>query len=128
MRRIALLLMAAIFGVVTMTATGPALAAASQDPQEEKKEAEEVIKEKGPESPAAKEELKEAAKGIGDPKEEKVEAAKAPPEKKKEEEKEAKKAEMPKTGGITPENAAFLVLGASALLVGCGLLVRRVAR
>src|SRR5215208_4256871 len=99
MRRIALLLlMAAIFGVVTMTATGPALAAASQDPQEEKKEAEEVVKEKGPESPEA------------------------------EEEKEAKKAEMPKTGGITPENAALVVLGASALLVGCGLLVRRVVR
>src|SRR5215208_3769561 len=72
MRRIALLLMAAIFGVVTV-ATGPALAAAFQDPQEEKKEAEEVVKEKGPESPEAKEELKEAAKGKGDPKEEKVE-------------------------------------------------------
>ena len=127
MRRIALLLMAAIFGMVTV-ATGPALAAASQDPQEEKKEAEQVVKEKGPESPEAKEELKEAAKGKGDPKEEKVEAAKAPPEKKKEEEKEAKKAAMPKTGGITPDNAAFLVLGATALLVGGGLLVRRIAR
>src|SRR5215216_5369255 len=124
MRRIALLLMVAIFGVVTMTATGPALAAASQDPQEEKKEAEQVVKEKGPESPEAKEELKEAKKGIGDPKEEKVEAAKAPPEQKK----EAEKAAMPKTGGITPDHAAFLVLGATALLVGGGLLVRRIAR
>src|SRR5215211_5399350 len=127
MRRNALFLMVAIFVVVTV-ATGPALAAAAQDPKEEQKEAEQVVKAKGPEAPAAKEELKEAKKGIGDPKEEKVEAAKAPPEKKKEEEKEAKKAEMPKTGGITPDNSAFLVLGATALLVGGGLLVRRLAR
>jgi LPXTG cell wall anchor motif len=127
MRRIALLLVAAIFVVVTV-ATGPALAAAAQDPKEEKLEAEKVVKEKGPEAPAAKEELKEAKKGIGDPKEEKVEAAKAPPEKKAEEKKEAKKAEMPKTGGIIPENAAFLALGATALLVGGGLLVRRLVR
>jgi hypothetical protein len=80
MRRIALVLMAAatFVVVVSVLATGPALAVAAQDPAEE--------------------------------------------------EKEAKKAAMPKTGGISPENAAFLALGATALLVAGGLLVRRLAR
>ena len=134
MRRIALVLMAATFMVVTVLATGSALA---QDPEEEKKEAVEAKKQEGPETPVAKEEKKEAEKGIGDPAEEQREATQAPPEKKAEEEKEAKKAEeekeakkaaMPKTGGITPENAAFLALGATALIVAGGLLVRRLAR
>jgi hypothetical protein len=128
MRRIALVLMAATFVVVmTVLATGPALA---QDPEEEGKEAVEAKKEEGPQAPVAKEEEKEAEKGIGDPAEEKREATQAPPEKKAEEEKEAKKADMPKTGGvITPYNAAFLALGgATALLVAGGLLVRRLAR
>ena len=137
MRRIALVLMAATFVVVmTVLATGSALA---QDPEEEEKEAVEAKKEEGPQAPVAKEEEKEAEKGIGDPAEEKREATQAPPEKKAEEEKEAKKAEeekeakkpdMPKTGGIiTPYNAAFLALGgATVLLVAGGLLVRRVAR
>ena len=135
MRRIALVLMAATFLVVTVLATGSALA---QDPEEEEKEAVEAKKEEGPQAPVAKEEEKEAEKGIGDPVEEKREATQAPPEKnaeeekeakKAEEEKEAKKADMPKTGGIiTPYNAAFLALGASALLVAGGLLVRGLAR
>jgi hypothetical protein len=129
MRRIALVLMAATFVVVSVLATGPALAVAAQDPAEEEKEAVEAKKQEGPETPVAKEEKKEAEKGIGDPAEEQREATQAPPEKKAEEEKEAKKAAMPKTGGIiTPENAAFLALGASALLVAGGLLVRRLAR
>src|SRR5215204_1698149 len=139
MRRIALVLMAATFVVVTVLATGSALAVAAQDPGEEEKEAVEAKKEEGPQAPVAKEEEKEAEKGIGDPAEEKREATQAPPEKKAEEEKEAKKAEeekeakkpdMPKTGGIiTPYNAAFLALGgATALLVAGGLLVRRLAR
>ena len=140
MRRIALVLMvAATFVVVTVLATGPALAVAAQDPEEEKKEAVEAKKQEGPEAPVAKEEEKEAEKGIGDPAEEKREATKAPPEKKAQEEKEAKKAQeekeakkgadMPKTGGIiTPYNAAFLALGATVLLVAGGLLVRRLAR
>jgi chromatin segregation and condensation protein Rec8/ScpA/Scc1 (kleisin family) len=136
MRRIALVLMAAPFVVVTVLATGSASLA--QDPEEEKKEAVEAKKQEGQENPVAKEEEKEAQKGIGDPAEEKREATQAPPEKKAEEEKEAKKAEeekeakkadMPKTGGIiTPYNAAFLALGATALLVAGGLLVRRLAR
>ena len=126
MRRIALVLMAATFMVVTVLATGSALA---QDPEEEKKESVEAKKQEGQETPVAKEEEKEAKKGIGDPAEEKREATQAPQEKKAEEEKEAKKADMPKTGGIiTPYNAAFLALGASALLVAGGLLVRRLAR
>jgi outer membrane biosynthesis protein TonB len=127
MRRIALVLMAAPFVVVTVLATGSASLA--QDPEEEKKEAVEAKKQEGQETPVAKEEEKEAQKGIGDPAEEKREATQAPPEKKAEEEKEAKKADMPKTGGIiTPYNAAFLALGATALLVAGGLLVRRLAR
>ena len=136
MRRIALVLMAAPFVVMTVLATGSASLA--QDPEEEKKEAVEAKKQEGQEAPVAKEEEKEAEKGIGDPAEEKREATQAPPEKKAEEEKEAKKAQeekeakkadMPKTGGIiTPYNAAFLALGASALLVAGGLLVRRLAR
>jgi uncharacterized surface anchored protein len=127
MRRIALVLMAAPFVVVTVLASGsPSLA---QDPEEEKKEAVEAKKQEGQETPVAKEEEKEAQKGIGDPAEEKREATQAPPEKKAEEEKEAKKADMPKTGGIiTPYNAAFLALGATVLLVAGGLLVRRLAR
>jgi uncharacterized surface anchored protein len=135
MRRIALVLMAATFLVVTGLATGSALA---QDPEEEKKEAVEAKKQEGQETPVAKEEEKEAEKGIGDPAEEKREATQASPEKKSEEEKEAKKSEeekeakksdMPKTGGIiTPHNAAFLALGATVLLVAGGLLVRRLAR
>ena len=136
MRRIALVLMAATFVVVmTVLATGSALA---QDPEEEEKEAVEAKKEEGPQAPVAKEEEKEAEKGIGDPAEEKREATQAPPEKKAEEEKEAKKSEeekeakksdMPKTGGIiTPHNATFLALGDTALLVAGGLLVRRLAR
>jgi uncharacterized surface anchored protein len=126
MRRIALVLMAATFMVVTVLATGSALA---QDPEEEKKEAVEAKKQEGPETPVAKEEEKEAEKGIGDPAEEQREATQAPQEKKAEEEKEAKKADMPKTGGIiTPYNAAFLALGATGLLVAGGLLVRRLAR
>jgi uncharacterized surface anchored protein len=126
MRRIALVLMAATFVVMTVLATGSALA---QDPEEEKQEAEEAKKQEGPETPVAKEEEKEAEKGIGDPAEEQREATQAPQEKKAEEEKEAKKADMPKTGGIiTPYNAAFLALGATALLVAGGLLIRRVAR
>src|SRR5215204_5827497 len=130
MRRIALVLMAATFVVVTVLATGSALAVAAQDPEEEGKEAVEAKKEEGPQAPVAKEEEKEAEKGIGDPAEEKREATQAPPEKKAEEEKEAKKPDMPKTGGIiTPYNAAFLALGgATALLVAGGLLVRRLAR
>ena len=127
MRRIALVLMAAPFVVVTVLAT--ASASLAQDPEEEKKEAVEAKKGEGQEAPVAKEEEKEAQKGIGDPAEEKREATQAPPEKKAQEEKEAKKADMPKTGGIiTPENAAFLALGATALLVAGGLLVRRLAR
>ena len=127
MRRIALVLMAAPFVVVTVLATGSASLA--QDPEEEKKESVEAKKGEGQEAPVAKEEEKEAQKGIGDPAEEKREATQAPPEKKAEEEKEAKKADMPKTGGIiTPYNAAFLALGATALLVAGGLLVRRLAR
>jgi uncharacterized surface anchored protein len=137
MRRIALVLMAVPFVVVTVLATGsPSLA---QDPEEEKKEAVEAKKQEGQENPVAKEEEKEAQKGIGDPAEEKREATQAPPEKKAQEEKEAKKAQeekeakkgadMPKTGGIiTPYNAAFLALGATGLLVAGGLLVRRLAR
>jgi hypothetical protein len=127
MRRIALVLMAAPFVVATVLATGSASLA--QDPEEEKKEAVEAKKQEGQETPVAKEEQKEAQKGIGDPAEEKREATQAPPEKKAEEEKEAKKADMPKTGGIiTPYNAAFLALGATVLLVAGGLLVRRLAR
>jgi outer membrane biosynthesis protein TonB len=135
MRRIALVLMAATFMVVTVLATGSASLA--QDPEEEKKEAVEAKKGEGQEAPVAKEEEKEAQKGIGDPAEEKREATQAPPEKKAEEEKEAKKAQeekeakkadMPKTGGISLDNAAFLALGASVLLVAGGLLVRRLAR
>jgi outer membrane biosynthesis protein TonB len=137
MRRIALVLMAAApFVVVTVWATGSASLA--QDPEEEKKESVEAKKQEGQETPVVKEEEKEAKKGIGDPAEEKREATQAPPEKKAEEEKEAKKAQeenepkkadIPKTGGIiTPYNAAFLALGATALLVAGGLLVRRLAR
>ena len=101
MRRIALVLMAPTFVVVTVLATGPALAVAAQDPEEEGKEAVEAKKQEGEEAPVAKEE-----------------------------EKEAKEPDMPKTGGIiTPYNAAFLALGgATALLVAGGLLVRRLAR
>jgi hypothetical protein len=61
MRRIALVLMAATFVVVTVLATGSALA---QDPEEEKKEAVEAKKQEGQEAPVAKEEEKEAEKGI----------------------------------------------------------------
>lgn len=68
----------------------------------------------------AKEEAKTEAKAGGT--EAKAEEKKAKTEAKKEEKKEEKK-EMPKTGG--PGNASLLALGAGALLVGGGLLVRR---
>lgn len=45
----------------------------------------------------------------------------------KDKEKKAEKKEMPKTGGI-PVNTAVIGLGAGALLVGSGLLVRKVTR
>ncbi len=45
----------------------------------------------------------------------------------KDKEKKEKMKEMPKTGGV-PINASLLGLGAGALLVGGGLLVRRVTR
>jgi nitrate reductase cytochrome c-type subunit len=45
----------------------------------------------------------------------------------KDKEKKDKMKEMPKTGGI-PVNTAVLGLGAGALLVGGGLLVRKVTR
>ena len=38
------------------------------------------------------------------------------------------KAAMPQTGGISPGSVALLGLGASALLIGGGLVVRRRAR
>ena len=88
--------------MVMVAAVSPAMAAVAQDPKEEKAEAEAV--EKNPKAdPKAKEE-------------EKKEAKKA---------EEGKKKEMMKTGGISPENAALLALGAGALLVGGGVLVRR---
>jgi LPXTG-motif cell wall-anchored protein len=46
---------------------------------------------------------------------------------KKEDDKGKKKDEMPKTGGA-PINAALLGLGAATLLVGGGLMVRKVTR
>ncbi len=46
---------------------------------------------------------------------------------KKGKDKEKKKEEMPKTGGA-PINAALLGLGGATLLVGGGLLVRKVTR
>ena len=55
-----------------------------------------------------------------------VSPAMAQEEKKKEEEK--KKKEMPKSGGFDVGTAAFLGLGATVLLVGAGLLVRRSRR
>ena len=79
-------------------------------PKEEKKVAEEKKVEK-------KEEVKPAP-----PKEEKKEEKKVAAEEKKEE----KKKELPKSGGTG--NASLLALGAGALLVGGGLLVRRVVR
>ena len=45
----------------------------------------------------------------------------------KDKEKKEKMKEMPKTGGI-PVNTAVLGLGAGALLVGSGLIVRKVTR
>ena len=45
----------------------------------------------------------------------------------KDKEKKDKMKEMPKTGGL-PVDASLLGLGASALLVGGGLLVRKVTR
>ncbi len=90
-----------------------------------------------------KEEAEEAKAAEKIAEEEKEEAKKAPPEAKKEEEKEAKAAEkeakeekkeaeeakkkdLPKTGG--PGSASLLALGAGALLVGGGLVVRRLIR
>jgi uncharacterized surface anchored protein len=46
----------------------------------------------------------------------------------KKQEEEKKKEDLPKSGGISPENAALLAMGAGALLVGGRLLVRRVVR
>ncbi len=53
-------------------------------------------------------------------------------EKKEEEKKEEKKKEeeekkdLPKSGGISGTDAALLGLGATVLLIGCGILVRKV--
>jgi hypothetical protein len=54
-------------------------------------------------------------------------AAKAEAKAAKAAQKGDKMKEMPKTGGV-PINASLLGLGAGALLVGSGLLVRKVAR
>ena len=69
----------------------------------------------------AKEEAKEEQKEAEKAKEKAKEA-----EKKAEAKKEEKKKEMPKTGGMG--SASLLALGAGALLVGGGLLVRRIVR
>lgn len=62
---------------------------------------------------------------IQEDKEKMKEDPKMKEEMKKEEE---KKKDLPKSGGISGSDAALLGLGASALLVGGGLLVRRVVR
>ena len=54
-------------------------------------------------------------------------AAKAEAKAAKAAQKDAKMKELPKSGGV-PINASLLGLGAGALLVGGGLLVRKVAR
>jgi LPXTG-motif cell wall-anchored protein len=104
MRRIGLVLIAATITVVMMSmAVSPTMA---QDPQEEKKEAEAVQQD-----PKADPKVKA---------EEKKEAKKAEEEKKKE--------DLPKSGGISGTDAALLGLGAIALFIGGGLLVRRVVQ
>ena len=103
MKRIRLVLMAAAVMVVMVVAAVPAIA---QTAQEESKEAV-VAKAEGESPKVVAEEAKEAQK------------AKA---------KEEAKKEMPKTGGMTVSGAALLALGAGALLVGGGLVVRRIAR
>jgi len=101
-------------------------AEAKPAPKEEKKaEAKPAPKEekKAEAKPAPKEEKKAEAKPA--PKEEKK--AEVKPEAKKEEKKEApKKKELPPTGGAGI--ASLLALGAGALLVGGGLLARRIIR
>ena len=74
-----------------------------------------------------KEEPKEEAKteAKSEEKKAKSEEKKAKSEEKKEAKKEEKK-DLPKTGG--PGSASLLALGAGALLVGGGLLVRRMTR
>ncbi len=55
--------------------------------------------------------------------EEKKEEKKKEAETKKEEE---EKKDLPKSGGISGTDAALLGLGATVLLIGCGILVRKV--
>ena len=74
-------------------------------------------------APSGQAEPKEQVKE--EPKEQPKEKAKEK-EKAKQEAKKEEKKEMPKTGG--PGNASLLALGAGSLLVGGGLLVRRMAR
>ena len=100
MKRIGLVLMAA---AVMVVAAVPAIA---QTAQEESKEAV-VAKQEGEPPKVVAEEAKEAQK------------AKA---------KEEAKKDLPKSGGMTVSGAALLGLGAGALLVGGGLVVRRIAR
>ena len=103
MKRIRLVLMAAAVMVVMVVAAVPAIA---QTAQEEAKEAV-VAKAEGESPKVVAEEAKEAQK------------AKA---------KEEAKKDLPKSGGMTVSGVALLGLGAGALLVGGGLVVRRIAR
>ena len=123
MKRIALILTLAAIAAVVMVAIAPAISVAQEEDPAKKAEEEAKLAEK-----IAKEEEEEAKK-TGDPKEK--EEAKKAKEVAKEEKKEAeekKKKEMPKSGGIDLHGAAFLGLGAAALLIGGGLLVRRARR
>src|SRR5215204_5565332 len=108
-KRIALILTLAAIAAVVMVTTAPIVAIdqeseeSAEKAKEEAKKVEEKVK-KGEEEPKKAEEAKEKAK------EEKKEA-----EIKEKEEK--KKKEMPKSGGFDFGAAAFLGLGATALLV-----------
>ncbi len=84
----------------------------------------ESLPSRGIATPPPEVETKTEAKEKEQPKEKEKEKAKA--EQKKEEKKKEEKKEMPKTGG--PGSASLLALGAGALLVGGGLLVRRMVR
>ncbi len=103
MKRIALVLSVAAVVAMLMVVAAPAIA---QDPKEEKKDAEAVQQDPKADPKAKEEEKKEAKKA----------------------EEEKKKEDLPKSGGISGTDAALLGLGATALLIVGGLLVRRVVQ
>ncbi len=125
MRRISWMLTLAAIAMVVFVAAAPG-AAVADDP----KGPDDPAKEEKQEAEAAEKKAKETEEKVkkGEEKPEKAEEAKKAAEKEKKEAEEKKKKEMPKSGGFDFGAAAFLGLGATVLLVGAGLLVRRSRR